>query len=1783
MVLRIIPLFLFVSIIKYNFFLKLNVSSIENKTILEEDIQNRIKLYLPQYQNKNIRTNEINNTNFNFSKIRNTRNTVLVTDDILEVYDETYRREKIQNLINDYYMNNLNGKYNIEVYPAEYTFYGTRNHFLYDHNYVWHKYIIRDTIIYEKSTSIINEVINTEPQRIKAEVQICSTMRLFFYIYNPDPELNLLIKDIRSDIYQLQIFPYKKDSLENKCLYHDLSKTIPPKEKFTLEIFITLDYLKNVFGTLYIEFNDKKVLLIPIRLFGIDNQFGVSPVYYLEAPIKKYFQIPIKISNPLEKVLSIKKVNHKLKKINIVWPNGSLIESKSNLPSSSLFQIQPKSSKNIIYLKYYSASPMYEYSLLQIETTDIAIIIPVLINSISSPILTYPKFFNFGLCQITSKSKYNIRKLIPINLSNIGVDSIKIIKVYLEYDNIFIQFHQNFNGNNIIIAPNEEIKFGYLIFDANLIHNLGNVKNKVAGKLQKGSLYIETNSTDCPFIQVNYSFLPDLGKIEKIISGDIQKLPKQKNKFNFQIKVKYNAPYGLEINYKYKPGENMTLLYEKYVETKVINPKNEDQKYNVNIFFEIEKLDIFHFKRFFYIPLFLTYSLYTFIPVQLDNNDINIVYCGTEENSISLASCIRKFGTSNMFDNLKNESHKLINFKFNFGYTFFPIRKQRFIYLINENSSPIIINQIKTENKFVTLGFENIEYIGNEEPIIYDTSKVIHLEKYLIKNIQIKNRNEKIGTGIILHPYTAIKFSINFNSNYNDNMKIEGKNIILYNNKSKFIIDNVAHVCKGSFNIIQNNIRFEPAFPSLVQSVIVNCENTMVLPVYIHSVKSSDDRIIPTVINFDILPENKTQLLKIIFDPSIDSLYKKYLNAIDFSKILTYKELYLWKEREKYFNKLRVKGKTEINANITVDTSMGKRFIHVSSDLVKPNLIKSTGITFGLVQIGKIISGYFEIFNPSDQVLAVKLLLAPNDYSDINNNDMLSSKEQELLKSSEDLFLLGCNFLGRIDNDITIIKEFEYIIIPENLELFEQSKNLFNKKELIKLIFKYGNSKVKSYLMRGFEVFCKYKKRNKNELIINYSKLEVVSSLFSEEFENEIEIVKNLSTRDYNQELKNIEIKKQSFWKKIYSYFLNLYIKYYLHVSINPEIKKQEEGQNFYLSDQVYNKIFTIQPHQKGKLGPVTFKPYKSGNVSETIFLKNNLTFLHPIRLLGIGGGAEPSFIPNYNKNPLANSHVFNNTNFLIEIDEQAFNSELKPKGKITKTITIKNIGNLEMKVKNITIDGNQCETNDLKVLQCEEFTLSPNEKIDIDIEIKPNINNYITNKNIYFITDYQEFNLNVIVYIAKEVYIKNNILMNKIIPIIILLILVIFLFFIGKIILKLINYFKGKVIVKEKLIKDIENIEEKSNFEDIIESENEKIKEVEEEKKIEEDDNIAKNLSKNKKKKLRKKNKAKSNEIKNIVVDKEKKEDIIPSKEKEEIMKEENKKEPEKKEDKYKEFKLYPPTTKKQEKMKSSIKKKEIEEKDKNNKNIEEKSNETDSLNEIKISNNKYDNNDKYKKIPKNYNNNNYNQKATDKNYQKYPGPRKSYYNTFNTFNTFNNYNNYNNYNSYNAQDEKKQTNTIKLSMDKKVNNLSELLTETKKEKKIKKKSEKEKNSVNENNDKYDNQSNEKGNKDSNVEQEDSKINENKINSNINFDYSNPIFNFEGFLKNDFNENNKINNYENSFSFEEGEDMNHFINKSLFEDIENPSFNEENFDKSRFFQFEVFKDKNKDNKDDES
>ncbi len=79
-------------------------------------------------------------------------------------------------------------------------------------------------------------------------------------------------------------------------------------------------------------------------------------------------------------------------------------------------------------------------------------------------------------------------------------------------------------------------------------------------------------------------------------------------------------------------------------------------------------------------------------------------------------------------------------------------------------------------------------------------------------------------------------------------------------------------------------------------------------------------------------------------------------------------------------------------------------------------MVKNDTINFGLVQVGKLVNNYIEIFNPSDKILKVKLVLVPEEFGDINNNKMFNFKEQKLLEMNEKLIFLGCSFSGWVGN-----------------------------------------------------------------------------------------------------------------------------------------------------------------------------------------------------------------------------------------------------------------------------------------------------------------------------------------------------------------------------------------------------------------------------------------------------------------------------------------------------------------------------------------------------------------------------------------------------------------------------------------------------------------------------------------------------------------------------------------------------------------------------------------------
>ena len=1386
-------------------------------------------LYLPEYQYKYSRLNELNDSNFNFTKANNDHNVIFVPNHIIEVYEKEYTYEKIMNIIektekiqNEKFNKEKNHKNFLDkngYYPDGYTFYINSDNQYYDFKYLKRKLVKTKSVIYKKSTSTIKDIISTTPEFLKIDSQICKPQTILFHINNPDSEENLLIKDIRTDLYQIKIFPHISNeqldktkidlNSENRInLTPSINSYLPfsifPQSVFSFQLLILPDFRTTIKGTLYIEFNDKKVLLVPIEIFGKENEYRISPVFSIDNHFNKGVTVPIKIFNPYNHMLVIKEIMHSFDKIKLYWPNGQICNNDIESVSSEMLQVEARTNKVLFNVKLNSDKEISEYGYVQLRTERSIIIIPVLLRLTNIPIISYPKMINFGLCSL--KNNNNYFRIIPLKLINKGTEFIKIGKIYIEYEDSFLQFHQIFNGNTVIIDPDQEIKIGYIIFNGNNYNKNNNnninknYKELSTGKIYKSSIFVETNSTENPFIEIDYVYLTDFGEIQKEITGNYRYVPKINNKMliNFDVNIKLNPPFGYKRLNSYLPGEKLTVYFDKFVNARIANPSSEEEATNLVLNFEIENIKKFNYLRYYYIPLRLLHNLYTLIPIKIDDNELELVFCNDELKAKSLSICLKTADSMNIYKHSYNSVQKIVNL--DFGKISYMNNAHSYFYLINENESPIKINQIECNNINFYINFENYEFIGeneNSNNIKYDFTQ--------------NNKNENYS--ITIYPKTAIKFTVNvYPRNIGD---IKGEIFISYNDDIKFIIQTTAKIYDGKINVSPSNYKFEPAFAGTYQNTQIYCRSNYPFPLNIISVTSNDETIIPSLLTNVIYPENKTEILKITFDPS-KAIFLKNNFQINMNNILTYREFYLWQEKEKYFNKLGLKGKTEINATVIINTSLDKKKINLKSVLLKPILTKKDEINFGLVQVGKPIERYIEGYNPSDNVLLVKLILASDEFSDIENNLMYPEEDRNLIAENNDLMIFGCTFNFKINETDT--NKLEYIIVKENINPLELRSGIFDKNNLFNLLYKYGNDNVKNYLTISNKIFCRYDKKSQNEIIINKSEKNnyLMSHIYSQNFNNEIELVKNMTLREMNEKKEEYTfVDKRNFYQKLISFLIKAYFKYIVQLSMYSELNIEKSSQSFFINSSISEKVYEIQPHSNFSIGPIIFKPNETGQISSTLFIKNNLSILYPIKLKGSGGSGHPLFINYYRGAKVKKTNIYNLTNFVIEIDEVVYKTELNNSEYLTRSISLSNSGKLPMKILNISIDNKGCETNFMKIKRCGQFKLNPRDFVEFDITIKPNYGNYITNRFIYFKTEYFTFHLNVIVIISDSLYQEKNFLWIKCkIFVVLLIIIFVLLLSINKMIILIRKFktFNTEEISNENQQQLIKNDDEEKN-----------------------------------------------------------------------------------------------------------------------------------------------------------------------------------------------------------------------------------------------------------------------------------------------------------------------------------------------------------------------------------
>ena len=1628
-------------------------------------------IYLPEYQNKFSRINELNDSNFNFNKIKNNRSVVLVPDKIIAKNEKLLEIENVAKLINKIENNDNNNtpnkkitKNKKEIYPDDYSFYGSTNILSNDYNY---KYIKKNSLIYDKGSSLI-DIISTDPEEIKLEYEICKPKNILFKIFNKNSDENLIIKDIKTDLYQVKIFPYvsnknNNDEISPKNLIPNidsyLEHSIYPRTIFVFQLLFVLDYKTRIKGTLYIEFNDKKVLLIPITIIGMRNMYSIEPVYRINFQATKKFEEYVKFVNPTSKTIHIKEIIHSFEKIKVFWANGdnfynnninfmNNINTTNSSVNNSLITIEPITDKKLLILKYNAKNLDSEYGFIHIRTDEGVYVIPVLLNFINSPIIPEPKLINFGICDITPKSRDNFIRIIPFKLTNDGEEYIRIGKVYINYDELFLQFHQNFGGNNIVIKPNEKIIFGYFIFNANIddkkIKRINDTYNipKV--------IYIETNNTQTPLVEIYYTYIPYMNNELQEVTENIQKRPKNNEPFSFYLNVKFKKGIKLRQYNSYLPGENITIR-DRYMIAKVKNPSNEYQSTNSKIYIEIDKLSEIKSLHYFYLFLLLKDMQYTIIPIQVDNDDLIKIYCGDEDNSKSLAICEKNTKPENEINTIKNTHNKKRPFIIDFEQVPEGTKKKKFIFLINQNESPIEIRDIviNISSMNFLVDFEGYEYFGNKEQpsdIKYPHKGLI-LEQLKEKYRNNKNRSKKIS--FIIYANTAVKLSINlFCEGINSNITLKNEITFYYSDNYSFILSLNASILPGQLYFPQKKFNYEPSFPGLYQTKIIEAKNEYNFPIKILSVNSSDKRINATIMTNVIYPNNKARIISALFSPSKSSEFKEY--EMNMSNILTYRELYLWKIEDKYFDKLEASGQSTINANLSIKTSINTEYVNFNALLIKPNLVKKEKISIGLVQINKPVNIYIEGINPSDKIVSISLRLAEESFSDIHNNNMFNEKDKMLLENNNDFIIFGCNFLLR--KNASSVIEYEYITIPEKMDPSELRRSSFDKKELVRLLYKYGNEKVKSYLFKAENILCKYSKKKQHEILFskNNEYNYIISQTYSKEFNNEIISVKNMTNKDieYTQ-YKPVE--KKSFFQSLVSYLFNLYLKYFMHMFLYSNINIVENPQSFFIPKDIRNNIYQIPPHQTFSIGPIIFKPNKSGIIRSTLFLKNNLTVLYPLKLEGEGGGGIIRFFDYYRGINKKKCRIYNEKNLLIDIDEEIYNTELKNNGdKINRTVTLMNVGNLPLVIKNITIDnGNECKSNNIRIIQCKEISISPKEMINIDIEINPNYGKSALNKIIQFNSEYQSFYLNVFIILSDELYEKKNFVWIYLKCFSVVFVIVsVMMYSINKII-SLIQKQRKEMCDKEAIKEDVLNEkEEKETM--LIKEEN---KQINLNKKNNGNNKAVNNKQNKGKKKKRKRSVPKGEiEIKNNKAESIKKDNSDDNKKEKVVNKEEKGKEKEIKND----INIIKEEVKEIVKEVSEEKKEEdIKENNKENKNvvvnvsknkkrrIKSSASLKKSEDEKKVKKNNNEENiseDKKEKEPKKYNNNvndiyenyNYNYKNNQNKYRKgknimnrkyyysnYQGNRKynnNYYNYYENNISNNNYNNNyinNNYNN--------------------------------------------------------------------------------------------------------------------------------------------------------------------------
>lgn len=173
----------------------------------------------------------------------------------------------------------------------------------------------------------------------------------------------------------------------------------------------------------------------------------------------------------------------------------------------------------------------------------------------------------------------------------------------------------------------------------------------------------------------------------------------------------------------------------------------------------------------------------------------------------------------------------------------------------------------------------------------------------------------------------------------------------------------------------------------------------------------------------------------------------------------------------------------------------------------------------------------------------------------------------------------------------------------------------------------------------------------------------------------------------------------------------------------------QSENSFFIVLDKEIRLPLSVKPHKKSVAFlldpssniPITlaFKPERPEISSSLLMIRNNLTVLEVVKLMGSGAYAQFKF---GNRRPGSGTPLmFELSEKYLQICEREIDEkDVLPNLTVKRSFVARNTGALPLTIIDFTISGHSCKAFGFRVINCQPFILLPNSSRKIDIAFTP-------------------------------------------------------------------------------------------------------------------------------------------------------------------------------------------------------------------------------------------------------------------------------------------------------------------------------------------------------------------------------------------------------------------------------------------------------------------------------